>query len=306
MRVVTRAELPPGAWDAFVGSHPHGWWFHTAAWLAYSLAYTPGAVDRSFAVVSSTGRVIGVVPLVVQEGQLVCGGQVTPAPLLAPAAASRAYEHASALLGRVLGPIALRPGLVPPPGERAPEGWQWSLKGTWVVHLDKPEPELWTGVRRSYHSLIHRAEERFNLLVFGPTNRYATDVARALHIKSAGRETRSLATWDLMGEWITTRNGVLAVAIRADGTNEPVGFAYVLRYKHWAYYASGATLELNLAHALQWQVLKALRCDGATRFYEVGHDAEEGESEKAKGIARFKAGFGGRRWPVTELEPVQH
>ena len=94
-----------------------------------------------------------------------------------------------------------------------------------------------------------------------------------------------------MADWAVQGQGIIAIAVNRI-TSARDGFAYALRWKNWSYYGSGATLRPNLSHALIWHLMRALRCDGETRFFEVGYAAELGATEKQIGISQFKAGFG--------------
>ena len=60
-------------------------------------------------------------------------------------------------------------------------------------------------------------------------------------------------------------------------------------------------MQPSLQHALLWQAMRALRADGATRYFELGREAATDEEPKAQRIAFFKRGFGGTPWPVCEL-----
>jgi hypothetical protein len=279
---VRRGALPAEQWDAFVEAQPHGWFFHTSRWLDYGLAYSPGASDLSVAYVGADGAVESVVPLLAgPDGRFVNGGQ----PLCAPLGALPPLLHGMAgRPGQVLSVTPLTPTQL------------WS---TYVVDLAPDEATLWRGLRKSYKSLIHRVSEGDGCVsVLGAGHAEWIRVAQRLHLQSAGRQTRSDETWAMMGRWMDDGDALLAVAQRG---LVYTGFAYAIRWKDWAYYASGASVERDVSHALLWHLTRALRADGRTRHFEVGWAAREGDDEKARGIAHFKAGFGGTLWPVMQL-----
>lgn len=269
-------HLSPGAWDAFVENHPNGWFWHSERWLAYALTYTPGSVDLSAAILDDSGAVVAVQPLIVDGPNLlpVHGGQPPVGPLLD--AEIVAQGGADSVLG--LFSATVRPDPRP---------------ATHVCRLAGTEAEQWRDVRRSYKALIHRAERHYDLSVWsrvdGAVAQQVIALAKGLHLLEAGRQTRPDATWRMMGEWLETGHGVLALA---HYRSEPTGFAYAIRWKGHAYWASGATVVPDLQHALQWTLIKALRADGETRTYEVGYAAGPEADAKARGIAQFKAGFG--------------
>lgn len=300
--IADRAQVDRAFWDRSVDLHEYGWWFHRSEWLDYALAYTPLSVDKSTVMLQKVlempqcvyAQPMALVPMVMDpEGKPVYGGQMTPAPLVA--------DEDDAVLHNM--PVLLRPGQEAP--EDMPVDVDLVTHYTHVVDLlDGDDGAHWKRVRKSYHSLIRKAEREYGITVHSniPDAKAVVlmEHARHLHILAAGRETRSIKTWDYMTCWLTAGHGVLALAQTEAGAT--VGFAYAIRYKDWSYWASGATIVPNVQHALQWQLMHALRCDEKTRYYEVGHDADEQDGQKAKGIAFFKSGLGGSRWPVVEMK----
>lgn len=276
---VWRAELGDDAgWDAFVDASPDGWWFHRTSWLTYALAYSPGAQDKSFAMVDRSGAIQGLVACIVdRKGHAVNGGQ----PPVAPLGICPPIAH-----GTVSRPGQVREGEV----ER-----EWE---TYVLDLRSPAGQRWGRVRKSYRHLITQAREQHDITVIGGGQstdpRWAVERAHAIHRAVAGKETRPQATWDAMGDWLQSGNALIAM------TEE--GYAYAIRYKHWAYYASGATTVTNLSHALLWALETVMWVDGQTQYFEVGWAAKDGDDAKARSIAFFKSGFGGDRWPVQMVK----
>ena len=297
---VPRAALPRGAWDRFVLAHPEGWFFHSEAWLDYALAYAPGSRDASVAIVSGD-EVEAVVPAVLAtDGSPTYGGQPMAAPLLGDNI-DMEWEMFPSMR------VAWRPG-TDIDDITVPSTGTLQRDTTFVVDLwDGDEVAHWRRLRKSYRSLVHQAERDYDIVVASGisqnTQRLVYAVAQDLHVEAAGRRTRSAATWELMTQWASAGQGLVAVA-QDRATQAYVGFAYAIRWKHWSYWMSGATLRRNLQHALQWHLMKALMCDGETRYYEIGHAADHAapDDEKAKNIAFFKAGFGGQRWTVLSVD----
>jgi hypothetical protein len=306
VKVVRRALLYL-RWNDAVFRHRAGWFFHRSEWLDYALAYTPGAVDHSFGVVDDDGKLLAIVPLIVHEGALVCGGQVTPQPLFfgSDAPARVAMEHARGCLGgRAPGPVQLRVGTVPP--SEPPEGWRMSLGHTWVCDLTRTEAQQWADVRKSYRHLINKAERaRVGVEAMRGDQDDCTTamvLSRELHDEAAGRQTRSLQTWEMMARW--SSEGLATWHVALTRAAEPAAYALVLHWKGYAYYASGASRLDNVQHLVQWRAMRDLRGQGV-RQYELGLDAGPEASEKEQGVARFKGGFGGRRVPVLRLTPEE-
>lgn len=169
---------------------------------------------------------------------------------------------------------------------------------TRIVDLSLSKAELWRGVRKSYRSLIHAAECNQELTwdtVNGGYSHVAARVCRPVHLESAGRETRPLATWEMMDRWVRNGHGFIAYV---GGRDRIVGYVYVVVDSKWSYYFSGASLARNVNHALIWTAMKALKARGVTTL-EMGW---QGEATDAKGklIEFFKTGFGGYDIPAKE------
>lgn len=303
--IVPRAELPAGAWDGYVELHPEGSFWHTGGWIDYCLAYHPGAIDHSLAIVHE-GIILAILPLV-QEGEgFTMGGHPGAPPIWSGWVLPQSVwglVQLSAVQAKVRR-VAFRyqPGLQP---REVPDGYRVHSWSSYVVDLRRDEKTLWRAVRKSYHSLVRKVERDMHLAVtqhpWGPMN------GHAIHRQVAGRETRAQRTWDLMAEWAEAGNALTALVGHRDQIMDPArengwtGFAYVIRYKNWAYYASGATTEPSTGHALQWQLIRTLRYGGLAS-YELGWAARPGDSEKERGIAQFKAGWGGELMPVVAVE----
>lgn len=299
MRVVPRSAVRD-EWDAFVQAHPDGWFWHRNEWIDYCLEYHPGAVDRSFAVQRDhTEEVVTVVPLVQEGAAFLMGGHPGAEPLRCRVVSEVQVDMFVSRVARAVGVTRWAVRGCPQPREYvAPPGpgWQDRSWETFVVDLWRSEQELWANVRRSYHSLIRRAERDKEVGVYA--TRAAVETAHRVHTQAAGRETRSQATWDRMARWAESGNLLVALVL---SEGKALGMAMAVRYKNASYYASGATLEPNLSHALVWRLATTLRYDGL-RWFEVGWGVRPGDTEKDRNIAYFKKGMGGEAWVVPARE----
>ncbi|HAM40697.1 MAG TPA: hypothetical protein DCP69_05010 [Candidatus Omnitrophica bacterium] len=173
---------------------------------------------------------------------------------------------------------------------------------TRVIDLSLSEAELWQGVRKSYHALINAAQKNHGLswdTQRGGWCRVAEKVCRPVHIESAGRETRPLATWEAMDKWVTAGHGlVVYVSRRTECISTVRGYVYAVVNANWAYYFSSVTLDKNLNHALIWAAMKALKAKGV-RYLEMGWQGQAMD-EKGKNIELFRRGFGGVDIPAKE------
>lgn len=297
---VRRDSIPSGAWNLYVDGHPDGWFFHTEEFIAYASAYAPGSTDLSscyLAVEGETYRLVGVIARIWDSPSF--GGQPLPEPIL-ETDIEITYDRDPP--DRFVLPVVGRPGkkLFGIAGI----GMTHRLGSTLVVDLGREESEIWKDVRKSYRSLIHRAEREYDIDVYSGNGvdddkaSWRMQKAKATHAEAAGRVTRSDETWNHQRDWLRDGRAILVSASKA---GEMRGFVYVVRYKDWAYYFSAAALDESLQHALVWQAICVLRCDGATKSLELGHDLGANATEKDKQINFFLSGFGGTPLPVEML-----
>ena len=219
------------------------------------------------------------------------------------------------------------------------DGWRDDGWPTQVLDLAHTSPaDRWRAVRRSYKSLIHRAQRTTRLLVWDHTlpADAAVEACRRLHVEAAGRETRPRATWQLMADWIHEGHGMLVLALKggpqdvpasyeaaraADGSipspstildqpaNQPaisadmmLGWAYVYTYQGWAYYGHAVNRRPDIGPAIQWTAIEALAARGDITHYELGWQ-QPTEDPKEQAIQFFKRGFGGELWWQPILTP---
>lgn len=290
MRILHRHDVSPTQWTDFVDNHSFGWFYHLPQWLNYCLAYNAEANDLSFAI-ECKGEIRALVPLVREGAAFTMGGHPGAEPLYLldhrtqtePAVHAHVAQLASQLGVRRWRTRSIPHATVPPDA---------STWGTWVLDLSPTEASLWTGLRRSYKSLIHRGQRRYCLQTFATP--LGVQLAHAVHRDAAGRETRPQRTWELMEEWATDGHVLTALAVNESLPPPNVrGMALAIRYKDAAYYASGAGIDRDVSHALVWELIRTLRSGGINTF-ELGWACRPGDTEKDRNIAFFKAGFGGR------------
>ncbi len=277
MAVVPRAAVDPDGWDAFVAAHPAGWVWQRSAWLDY-LAL--GRTDASVAVVDALGGLHAVVPAI----QPADSHDPQPVPLWTPFGLFEA--HAAMHAAQAADPALRWRGQPVPVG---PEGTAGDGFYTRVVDLARPEAERWRDVRRSYHALIHRAEER--------TTVQLVPVAALAELYRLRPDLPQLpaAAWPCLQRLVV--DGRLWVLGALDHVGDVVGAVGIYRERGWAYYGHGRALQAGVAHRLLWTAQARLASLG-DRWFELGWEAQDGDDEKARGIAQFKRGLGGERWWV--------
>lgn len=155
-----------------------------------------------------------------------------------------------------------------------------------LMPYDAELHRLWPKVRKSYHSLIHRAEERYELKTIYADRLGGIEPFVRCHIEANGR-VRSDRTFAYQAEWISRGIGLCIGAF--DGARA-IAAAYWILLNDQAYFASGPSVERGVQHAVIWASLKSLKKRGI-QLVELGQ--VDGESEKERNIGHFKSGFAG-------------
>lgn len=146
----------------------------------------------------------------------------------------------------------------------------------------------WSDVRKSYHSIIHRGQEKFIT-----TQDSKINIFYQTHRLSFG-DVRTKKTFEIQDEWIKSGNALVLSTMNSK--DEFVSSVLWIMYQGCAYYASSPSLEKNVQHSVIWQSLQLLKKQGIT-LVELGQI--DGETEKEKNIGKFKQGFGGEPKPFT-------
>jgi hypothetical protein len=257
--IVSRAEVNPRLWDAFVAQHPDGWVWHLTAWLDY--LHASGRLDDSVAEVDAHG-IIGLCPALLP----VPADDPLPAPL------GEGWQTDW-----------------PTRNQPTPTRLDGSTGFyTHVVDLSRPPADLWREIRRSYHSPIRRVQERY---VIGEVS--VATLASLYHQQPDLPQLKPLQ-WRCI-ERLAHDGHVRAYGATAEGCCDAAIGVYF--WKGMAYYASGRSLVPSLNPALHWHAFGDLPRYGV-RFYETGWEARPGDDEKARNIAYHKVGLGGDRWWV--------
>jgi len=160
----------------------------------------------------------------------------------------------------------------------------------WVVECHQSQvidlaTHKWSDVRKSYHSLIHRAQERCEI------NEEPTIREFKLVHRCAFGTVRNDRTFEIQGSWMPEH----AMAVAAVNAKPELSAAALwIIYQGSAYYGSAPSVEKNILHAVIWESLKRLKARGV-QLVDMGQ--VDGATEKEKNIGTFKAGFGGELRP---------
>ena len=144
--------------------------------------------------------------------------------------------------------------------------------------IDLTKDNLKKSLRKSYKSLVNRQEG----VIFSPF----IYQLKELHLKAAGRKTRSDETWDIQQEMIDAGEAFV-VELYKDGTL--ISAALFMTNQYCCYYAVAASLVGVNSHPVIWAAIEYCKAEGLERF-ELGEKLEG--TEKERNISKFKAGFG--------------
>lgn len=306
VKIVSRKDAGE-LWNTFIDQHELGVWWYRQEWLDYCLAYR-GGIDLSFLIVDMQRpeSVCALVPLIVEGRTFALGGNPELVALIGEVH-EVLHIQAIAVTQKIIADAARqyrvgesRMMLIPigPTDNQPPAFTCDGLESsdisftTRVIDLTLPVAQRWAAVRKSYHQLIRRGQEKYQVWKPGefenPMETYA-DLHRGHYGPVRSSKTYELqAAWAQLGvarPYIVTENGV------------PVGAILWYVYKSRAYYASGVFLEDNIAHVAVWESLTDLAVQGV-RYAEMGW---QGYAKDKKGLAVefFKRGFGGDDWRVS-------
>ena len=166
-----------------------------------------------------------------------------------------------------------------------------------------------SNIRKSYKSLINWGLRELQPQVYDASNITWEHMNnfRQLHIREAGRETRSEESWRRQFEMVQVGE---AFSVLGNWNGELVSAGFFPCSKTNCYYGVSASrrdlFEKPLFHALMWSaILHAQRL--GCRWFEVGellylnHSSDKPPSKKELGISEFKAGFGGETRILLDL-----
>jgi len=153
------------------------------------------------------------------------------------------------------------------------------MDGKTFIVIDLTKFNLKQDVRKSYKSLINKTDG----IIFSPS----ICGLQELHLKVAGRKTRSDRTWGIQQEMIDCGEAFV-VELYNQGTL--ISAALFYKNEYCCYYACAASFKGVNSHAVIWSAVEFCKSEGLKRF-ELGEKLEE--TEKEKNITKFKSGFGG-------------
>lgn len=168
-----------------------------------------------------------------------------------------------------------------------------------LIDCSKDINGLWTDVRKSYKHLINRADKNY-LYETVSSHNYNFEKCenyRKLHLKAAGKQTRSLESFYLMYKMIEN-NQAFIILVRDKVEHTVAAHFFYHLGAHCLYASSAVDPELpsdsGIGHLALWQGI-VTACNMGIRFFDMGQLRIASDfTEKEMGIAVFKKGFGGR------------
>jgi hypothetical protein len=285
-----RGSVNPLDWDAFVDEQADAWVWQRSWWLDYVKAYDPDSTERSFIITNGSGRIKGIVPLVVHGDRVGYGGHDL-CPGLVMDINESMFER-NALVAMVFAEMRRRLQDVSAGGwwwwPDAPGARKWmkyccasfpvqqTLSRHAVLDLTMTVADLRHALRKTYRHIIR--DDNHDIRSGDGPGYVAT------HMR-ASPGARSDDTYAMQLSWMQAGYGHAVTACQ--GTR-PVAAAYALIDKGWAYYASGPSLVGNAMHAVQWRMILDLKKKGVHTYW-LG--TLESADQKEENIAFFKKGF---------------
>lgn len=164
------------------------------------------------------------------------------------------------------------------------------------VDLHLPIEVIHQKVRKSYRSLLNEGEKLWRVDIPAEVSHELFTEYRLLHKAVAGRETRSLRTWDAQESAIRSGAGFI-VTLRND-EDELIGGAHYAVSRDEGVYAVAAyrrdLFDEPVSHVAQWAAIRRMKELGL-RWYYVGTRFYPTDSRpptpKELQIAYFKEGF---------------
>jgi FemAB family protein len=181
-------------------------------------------------------------------------------------------------------------------------GAQPELRHDMFLDLSPAMPEIKSAFRKSYKALITSGGSLWKVGLASSGNLSLWEEFRLLHMAVAGRATRSLESWRLQHEAITSGDAFFVYLRDVQGRMVGGGLFHVT--VHEGLYAIGAydrsLFGKPLGHVVQYHAIEEMKRRGV-RWYKLGvrcYSSEKPEpSEKEVSISNFKQGFSSHLFP---------
>ncbi|MBU4348540.1 GNAT family N-acetyltransferase [Patescibacteria group bacterium] len=335
MKIVDFSEINKQEWDNFCLKSDSAWLRHTSHWIKFSEENGDSNLNLSFGVIED-GKLLAVIPLIAQpipdEAGLMefeMGGNSIPFPVLLNSIPdslkneiiklifkeidNRAKNHKISYSRFFIDPL-IEPLLNDfyKSNPLLEFGFNDSSLATNIIDLSLEEDSILRGMRKGHKSDIKFAlKNKDQEVVFFDKENISSEIFdkyKDIYFSAAGKKVGNDKRWKNTLELIKDGFAILIMIKR--GGNYISGII-ILCYKNKSYYGFSATLpdfkkERGVGHLLQWETIKYLKNKGF-KYYETGWNflpiiSEDVYSQKELNISFFKAGFGGKKYPLFRGE----
>tara|TARA_Y100000589_G_scaffold291588_1_gene295180 strand:+ start:6116 stop:7132 length:1017 start_codon:yes stop_codon:yes gene_type:complete len=185
--------------------------------------------------------------------------------------------------------------------------FKFSQNIKWIksISTNKNKEILWKDIRKSYKSPINNGLKKQSFLLIDKfsLDREKFKLIQELHLKIAGRKTRSDKTWDLQFSSIKNDSGFAFVSFEEDMRNLNSA-VYFFKSQHHAHYGTGLytnhTKKNLYGYSIIWKAIlyciergiSTCELDDHVKFKWMSD-----EEKKLIDISFFKLGFGGDLTP---------
>src|SRR5450830_1103706 len=194
---------------------------------------------------------------------------------------------------------------------------QWMMRGgepkirhELYVDLTLSIEDIYSNMRKSYRSLIQQGSKLWEVTCIDHENLTPAlwNEFRELHLKAAGKVTRSEETWHLQYLMILQNEGFLLTLRTIDGSSTLIGGAFFQNTKDEGYYAVAAydrnLFDKPIGHVLQMRAIQLMK-DKNIKWYRIGERMFPSDipkpSDKQISISNFKQGFATHLIPKFSL-----
>lgn len=175
-------------------------------------------------------------------------------------------------------------------------GAMTTLHDELLVDLRQPYERIHCGFRKSYRPLVTKAASIWDIGTHSAPTAETWQEFHDLHVRVAGRETRSAASWQAQFNAFSSRNAILTTV--RDDAGEMIGAAFFFVSRDEAAYAVAAyrrdLFDQPIGHGAQAAAIRAFK-QMKIPWYWLGtldHPLRNPQlTEKEIGIMAFKAGF---------------
>ena len=165
-----------------------------------------------------------------------------------------------------------------------------------LTDLSKSINDIKSDFRKSYRSLINKGMQLWQCDIHQTMSDQTIEEFRQFHIQTAGKETRSLATWQRQQQMVNSGEAFY-ITLR-DSQQILVGAALFNLSPQQASYSIGvyerSLFDQPIGHVAQWRAIEHMKSIGITQYFlgNRHHPFESSKpSEKESAIGFFKEGF---------------